>query len=437
MNIAWFTPFSVNSAIGKCSFEVVSVLSRTESVEILCFDQGDTFDIHVPVRRYPSASSIDASIASKYDIAVYSFGNYIPFHLDIFEMSQRWPGIAIMHDFVLHHFFAGYYLEHLRDPSLYVESLERHHGGRGRSAALESLRPSGTRVWETDAVSEFPLFQQALSGAMGAVVHSDFFKLSVEEYFGGPVCKIPLPFTVDRTSPVLSRGELGLPEDRLLILTVGHANPNKRILATVESLSTLASDPGQFHFVIAGPCADNYAEEIRSAASRGGIAGSVRITGRLPDLEMRSYLAHADICVNLRYPVTEGASGSAVEEMLFGKPMIVGDIGSFAELPDESVLKIDPLSFDELRGALKRLLKNEKERRRLGKAAQDFALPRHQPETYASKFLDFVREVRLARPLLSLTDRLGTECARMGIARGMGVIERLSHELNTLFGSPE
>lgn len=437
MNIAWFTPLSRKSAIGRCGAEIVSVLSKIARVDVVCFDSEETHPVNVPVRKFTSHSAINESILSQYDIVIYNCGNYLPFHRDIFEVSQRWPGIVVLHDFVFHHFFAGYYLDHLKAGTRYVQAMNRFYGERGKAAAMDSLSGVGPRIWETDAVVDYPMLELVTGTACGVVTHSEFLKRRVTASFGGPVRKISLSYSVDRQSPVMSREDLALAEKDLLIVTIGHANRNKRITSIIEALGQLDRSRRPIQYVIAGPCAGDYRSELESAIERNGLAGAVRLAGQVSDQELRSYVSHADICVNLRWPALEGASASAIEEMLFGKPLIVGNVGFYAELPDSCVVKIDPQSAEQLRDALRRLASSPQERARLGEAARDYAEGEFRSDSYARQILEFAVEVRRARPLLGLTDELARQLNHMGISPDMQIIEELARELDTLFGGGE
>ena len=44
-------------------------------------------------------------------------------------------------------------------------------------------------------------------------------------------------------------------------------------------------------------------------------------------------MAACDVCVNLRSPTMGETSGSVIRQLSLGKPVIVSDVGWFAELP--------------------------------------------------------------------------------------------------------
>ena len=69
-------------------------------------------------------------------------------------------------------------------------------------------------------------------------------------------------------------------------------------------------------------------------------------------------MAACDACVLLRAPTMGETSGSAIRTLSLGKPLVVSDVGWFAELPDDVALKV-PVGGDEeiaaLDAALERL----------------------------------------------------------------------------------
>ena len=437
MKIAWVTPFSKRSAIGRSGQHIVEALAATEDVEIICFEQDELHTSTARVRRFRTAGEVDSSALARYDVLFYNFGNYLPFHRHIYELSRRVPGVAIIHDIVLHHFFAAYCLEQLQSTEQYLDLVKRYYGAQVCSRAMDSLNGRGGRIWETEAVMDCPLFEPVLPGMEGVIVHSDFFRERVDKVFAGPTAKISLAYSIDTKRPVRSRREMGLEDDSLVILTIGHVNPNKMITATIEALASLRTRIPKFRFVIAGPSGREYRQQIDDSIRQHGMEDHVTLTGEVSDDDLQGYLRHSDLCVNLRYPTIEGASASAIEEMLYAKPAIVANVGFYAELPDDCVIKIDPHSVPALRDALCSLAMDGARRVAMGEHARAYAEVEFSGKTYAAQALAFAAEVREARPVLGLTRRIAHECRQMQVEPGMTVLESLATRLHDLFGEAE
>ena len=77
-----------------------------------------------------------------------------------------------------------------------------------------------------------------------------------------------------------------------------------------------------------------------------------------------SLMAACDVCVNLRSPTMGETSGSVIRQLSLGKPVIVSDVGWFAELSDAVALKVpvDADEADSLYAALELLARDDRAR---------------------------------------------------------------------------
>ena len=62
----------------------------------------------------------------------------------------------------------------------------------------------------------------------------------------------------------------------------------------------------------------------------------VTITGRLEIDRFLLYMRACDVAVNLRHPTAGETSGTVIRLLGLGKPLIVNETGSFAEIPDDA-----------------------------------------------------------------------------------------------------
>ena len=426
MRIAWFTPLSQKSAIARFSVAATAALSKIADVELCYFDAETIREAAMATRHFQSAAFVPAETLSTYDVVVYNFGNYLPFHREIYLLSRRWPGVCVLHDFVMHHFFAAYCFDYLGDPAAYQLLLENSYG---------SSAPASGRIWETDEVVRFPLFEEAIRGALGVITHSGFFKDRVEACFAGPVTRISLAYDTGPTRSAISRKQLGLTADQILLVTVGHVNPNKQIESVIDALAQIGFDSRSIVYAVLGPASADYERKLKIQAEEKGLGPVVRFLGEVSDEILGAYLSAADVCVNLRFPSMEGASASVIEEMLFCKPVIVSDTGFFSELPDDCVVKVAPGSAAELASALTNLVKDSSVRELAGARAKAFAEAEFNADRYAKRVLEFIAEIQAAKPLLSLADRVGVELSRMGVRADTRILEVVAREIQDTFVS--
>ncbi len=431
LKIAWFTPFSAHSGIAKYSRLVTGALAELADIDLWVEERPDLIDSELKVIRY-SQPAPDAQRLAGYDLAVYNLGNHYPFHRQMFEVFGKAPGVVVLHDLVMHHFFAAHYLEDQRDPEGYRALMMRLYGAAGRRAAEASLAHDSPPVWETDEVARYPLIEPALDGAWGVVVHSSHAAERVAASFNGPLAQLFLPVADPPPAVDDGRAALGLPQDKVLILTTGHNNPHQRIHAVVEALASDRKLAQRVVYMVLSAKAGKYYDELVALARRLG--NTVRFAGFVPDEKLHAFLTSADICVNLRYPTTEGASWSTLEAMSYGKPLIVTDTGFYSELPDDCVVKIKPeREKAELVRALRALVADAERRQSIGRRAQDYVRANFRADEFARRFLGFVLETLAAKPALALADRLSARLARMGVGPEMEIVEKSARESYRLF----
>lgn len=394
MRLAWFTPLSTNSAIGRASAAIARELAASVHLDVFHSESGPTLPVQANTVCFRSATSLDPHQLAEYDLIFYNLGNHLPLHLEIFLASRRFPGVIVLHDYVLHHFFATYYFEHLRDPSLYDAEMARLYGPPGLAAALRRHR--SLPVAESPDVIRFPFFEPALSGALGVVTHSDFLLRRVQSVFPGPACKIPLPYEPLTAAP-LPRESLPVPQDALLLLTTGHVNPNKRIETVLMALAAHPDTAARWFYMVAGPSDPDYLRRLHLLTNSLGLTHRVRFLGYVDDQTLLSCLHHADICINLRFPPIEGASASIIEQMLHAKPIIVPNTGSFRELPHDTVRKVasshDP---HQLLTAIQSLTSHAS-RAALSARALAYASQTFRADAYARQLLTFCSQLRPPR----------------------------------------
>jgi glycosyltransferase involved in cell wall biosynthesis len=372
-------------------------------------------------------------ILDQYDAVVYNLGDHYPYHAPVFEMSQRVPGIVVLHDYVMHHFFAEYCERH-RKWDWYAAAMKHRYGADLRLTA-DGWTGEAWRAWERPDAVRYPLFEEAIAGCRGVVAHAEFVRDAVARTVGVPVVKIPLAYSVDRVSPVFSRADLQIPEGRKLAVTVGHVNENKRSHAVLQAMAADRRLAETLFYVVVGDDTGAFAGRLKALCEDWKLQDSVRFTGTASESLLRSYLANADFCINLRLPAMEGGSASCVEQMLFGKPVIVTDTGVYRELPDSSVRKVRPEhEAEDLACCLKDLAGGENLRREFGEAGRRYAETVCAPESYAAQFLEFCTGNVALRPTLELAAAAAGELRRMGATAEMGIVGTVSRESALLMG---
>ncbi|MBI3968785.1 MAG: glycosyltransferase family 4 protein [Chloroflexi bacterium] len=377
----------VASGIADHTAELLPHLARHVGVDV--FVAGcDPVDVAItsPVRLRPIAEWRDPAVRAEYDLAIFHLGNH-RLHEPIFEALRLAPGVAVIHDAVLHHYYADVTLGR-RDGVGYLRELGYAYGDDGVRFARAVVAGECEVPWY-----EYPMLRRPLEQALATVVHSEHARrVALAESPAAQIWHIPLavaaePVAEDRAA---LRQQLGLPTDAFVVACLGHITPAKRIgavLRAFESFVRAHHDRMPTVLALVGEPPEWY--NLREALDQMGCRDWVRVTGRASRPDFQRWAVAADVVVNLRYPTAGETSSSVVRALLAGTAVVVSDVGWFRELPDTVVAKVpvDASETDALARQLERLAGDREWRRNLGRRAAIYAHqvydPAHAAECYA------------------------------------------------------
>ena len=313
------------------------------------------------------------------DIALYHVGNDAEAHGWIVDALRRRPGVVVLHDFVLHHLVVG--LTFARgDPAGYLAAMEREGGLVGRLLAYAVLDNKLPPLWETRP-EDFPLAGEILAHATGLIVHSHYVaERARATNYAGPIVRIPHPAW---RVPALAPAEI---EGDPLFGCFGHLNESKRIDELVSAFARLRERHPGARLLLVGSLA------VRLA--RLELPEGVEHRDYVPEDELWSLMAACDAIVSLRSPTMGETSGSAIRALSLGKPLVVSDVGWFAELPGRAVIKVpvDEREEETLAAALEALT-DEGVRRTMGAAAKELVEREHRVDRVAEAYAAALEEL--------------------------------------------
>ncbi|HBV97876.1 MAG: hypothetical protein JL50_07695 [Peptococcaceae bacterium BICA1-7] len=396
MRIAWFSPLPpLKSGISEYSEVILYHLKNRAEVHLWVdgFTPDPVFYKDFTVIDYCSTEEV-LPLLKKYDAIVYNMGNNVGFHRGMYEIFLEYPGIVILHDYVLHHFIVGYWINKKAGLEGYFSELRNQYGPDLEESARKALRRK-TPLWETDEVIKYPLNKNLLKRATGVIVHSEYVKMLVKDNVHDRVVKINSPVYPVPCASLNKKGDdLGLPEDKVILAHMGFLNPAKRmdtVMAVIAGEESLKKNI--FLLIIGGSSNINY--RLEEYAKSLGISENVSFLGYLPLEEAYAYLNCSHICLSLRYPTMGETSSSLIRIMSIGKPAVVTKAGWYDELPDNCVIKISP---DNEAGDLKYLLTcllSEKDAyKEIGLSAQKYIYSNFSTEEFVDGLLKFVSACR-------------------------------------------
>lgn len=392
MRIAWFSPTAGESGIVEYSRRVLAALR--EVAEPVLFSRGpaEQFPAGVETVDYEADPGALTKL-DRYDAVFYNLGNHPHHHGAIWQVSCTHPGIVILHDRIMHHFYYGHLVDDLHDPGAYRQRMTDLYGRRGAAFAERMLTIDPEARPTEREIGEFSFLEEAVRAARGVVVHSRWHAEAVRAAWDGPICTLWLP---GYPAPAHAGPErrLKAADRRVMLLTLGHVEFNKHADKVVSVLARDAQLTAHAEYVIAGFAhpTSPYVQRLNAAIAGASLARTVSLIGYLSPSELDQWAAAADVFVNLRDPNFEGCSASLMYQLPFGRPVVVYATGSFSELPDDAVVKVTPDDERELANALRELVYSHQRRAEVGAAGRRFAEGRSVP-LYVKELTAFAGQV--------------------------------------------
>jgi glycosyltransferase involved in cell wall biosynthesis len=267
------------------------------------------------------------------DVALYHVGNDAEVHGWILERLRRRPGVVVLHDFVLHHLVVSLTLGR-KNPKAYLAALQRDGGIAARLLGLGVIDGCIPPLWDARP-QDFPLCDEVLDLATGVVVHSRFVEERVRDRgYEGPLWRIPMAAW---PSPPAEVADV---EGAPVFGAFGHMNASKRIPQLLRAFARfLDAHPGA-RLVLAGSADPSL--ELAWRIEQAGLADAVLREDYVTEVRLWALLRCADAAVALRAPTMGETSAVAIRALSVGTPLVVSDVGSFSELPDDVALKAAP-----------------------------------------------------------------------------------------------
>ena len=387
MNLIVFTPVLRESAIGRMAKIVVQRLIdsghqvtviRSENSELL------TRDTHIfpcSVIRWDNQEAI-MKVAEDIDGVIYQIGDNFQLHMGCLEWLPKLPGVICLHDYFLGNLFWGWSQNRPREEAyailrgLYGNEVEGYFNHNNAESFIEATH------------NMMPMTEWVASMAQAIAVHSSWDIDRVISVCSGPVRVIPLAYD----KPPASVNPFNeVKPNMFVVLTIGHINTNKRAQSVIRAIGASDTIRKKTLYRLVGQIEPNVVSELTLLAKSLDV--NLQISGKVDDQALACALSQADVVSCLRWPTLEAASASAIEAMLYAKPVIVTNVGFYSELPNECVVKISPKhEFDELRVALEKLYFDSELRVKLGQKAVDYASVTFSAEQYVESLIDLIDE---------------------------------------------
>jgi glycosyltransferase involved in cell wall biosynthesis len=396
VRLAWFSPLPpIPSGIADYSAELLPILAERAEVHVFSprFSSGRRVKVPAGVAIHGPGSF--RRRAERYDSVIYHLGNN-PHHEFVYLAARERPGVAVFHELVLHHLIRHLYSERSRHRDRYRALLAEEYGDTG--VRLAELRGR----WVSTGLEPFlfPMIGHVARRSQAVVVHSQEGRDDISALAPNvPVTVIPHhagappPDAANETRET-ARRELGLPGGAFVVGHFGFITIPKQPGAILRGFHKLLQRrPDAFLVLVGRDMIRGHA--IGELIRRLDLAERIRMVGFVDLPGFYRYLNAVDAVVNLRYPSAGEASGTFSRAMAQGRAVIVNNVGSFAEVPGDAVLKVevDGDQAEEVGKHLIRLAEDPAFKASLEERARRYAATALDPRRCAQLYLDVARSV--------------------------------------------
>jgi glycosyltransferase involved in cell wall biosynthesis len=322
--------------------------------------------------------------AREADVPLYHLGNN-RLHGEIYGQALQKPGVVVLHDAVLHHFFLGG-----EDEREYVAEFVYNYGHWSEDLARELWRRRSRSAADPEYF-RYPMIKRIVERSRAVIVHNPRAAALVQEHVRGTtVHEIPHLFELpaDLPSPtevIRWRTSLGIKSHTFLVGVFGHLRESKRLLALLRAFHR-ARRSADIMLLVAGDIVSSDLSRSAEPMLRDD-AGIVRV-GYLDDRDFWLCASAVDACINLRYPMAGETSGIAIRLMGLGKTVLVSAGDETSRFPETTVVRIDPGQAEEemLAEYLVWLARCPDDARAIGQRAAGYIREHHSPARVAGLY---------------------------------------------------
>lgn len=404
MRVAFFSPLSPQrSGISDYSEDLLPFLRRGAEIDLFTKDGCPATNPEI-VKQFSVYSCKEFPTRSQrisYDLCLYQMGNNPRYHAYMDEFIRKYPGIVVVHDFVLQHLYLSLLVNGNRKDE-YLQTMKTYYGSMGERIAT-TFNQGSIHDYIT---YQLPLYQRVVAPSLGTIVHSSYLRDKMLRYDPSYRVEwinmgIALPDLEQYPNEKL-REQYGIPREKFVVGAYGYITPGKRILELLQAFAVFARACQDALCVLVGHLQtpeELPGFDIRKRVRELGIESQVMMTGFTPYDQFFDYIALSDVCVNLRHPTVRATSANILKIMAFAKPVLISDLCECLDFPATACMKI-PLNGNEeaaLIKALQRLYHDREYREKLGQQARAYIEAEHSVERAAEQYLAFCAEIIASR----------------------------------------
>ena len=401
--IAFFTPLPpLQSGISDYSVDIIMELSTYFDIDVYIDDNYEAdVDLggHVCIQNHKKYKKQH----KKYADTIYQIGNS-EFHMYMFPYVQKYPGTVVLHDYNMHGVAVHTcFVAADKDYDRFQKILSEDYDEQAVTEYIDKLKngQSGYRIFD------MPLNGFVVNYAKKIIVHSNESKRKLlEKNIGRNVCQIWHYAKVEGKPEEndLIKQKMGYRSSDCILAAFGHVHETKRVIPVLKAFKELIKDNNNLQLLFVGKLSEGLIDEFEEFIKKENLSERVKVTGYIELDAFVDYIDLTDICLNLRYPYNGETSGSLMRIFAKGKCVVVNDIGSFGEFPDDTCIKIpsveamdEDMEVEQICNGIRRLLANPEERARISQNAYEFAKENLDIHIVGKKYADFINAKSMER----------------------------------------
>jgi len=321
------------------------------------------------------------------DINLYHLGNN-QLHRDIYQRALEKPGVTVLHDAVLQHFFLGCFSE-----QEYIAEFVYNYGKWGEDQARELWRGRARSAGDP-RYFRYSMLKRVAERSLALIVHNPAAAAMVKEQApAAMIYEIPhlleLPALPCGSKIAELRRKLGIAQGAFLFGVFGHLRESKRLAAVLRAFHR-ARAAANIALLVAG---DFVSSDLERALEPVLASDGIFRIGYTPDRDFWLHAAAVDACINLRYPAAGETSGISIRLMGLGQPVLMSAALETAGFPDASCVRVDtgPAEEDLLVEFMVWLARFPQDARAIGDRAAAHIREFHAPQRIAAMYWQVIR----------------------------------------------
>jgi|GEM_PF-772949 len=393
LKIAMFTPLPpLESGISDYSVDIINELSHYYDIDAIV-DDGYTPDVKFSSDNVGIINHREYQ-KSDYYKTIFQVGNS-EFHCYMFDYIRKSKDIIVLHDINLRGVL-WWYVGHIAKD----EMILRHY----LSAEFETDTVDAIMNDKTGATEEFqqenPVNSFLTDYASRIIVHSTYGKEKLlQKNISRIVTVIPHYARVeDLPDKKAAKQDLGISADTFVFSAFGHIHATKRIVPIIKAFSKMHNNKKMILCLVGKP-AKEIEQSLQTLIKDNHLEDCIRITGYTDLNTFKKYIDATDVCLNLRFPYNGETSGSLMRTLAKGKCVVINDLGSFSEVPDEACFKLpspkimsDEEEINAIEHAMDVLSTNDKLRSFIECQARHYAEAKLDIKIIARQYSDVIKD---------------------------------------------